>query len=77
MPLFSVAAMLSKPAPFKTAYRLMNGYRCAANEDEAKGSYLQKIRDEYPDYALLDLLVLEVPEEVLRMGMVQRETEHT
>ena len=54
--------MLSIAAPSGRAFKLANGWLTADNTDEAMGMYTSKLRSEFEDYAIEEILVLEIPE---------------
>ena len=63
MPLFSTAAMLSAACSEGHTFKLVNGWLTAGNTDAAMGKYVSKLRNEYADYAIEEVLVLYIPED--------------
>lgn len=60
--LYILAASLVKPDVGKTAISLMQGYRHAKNEDEARGSFVAAVMKEKPDFSISQVLVMRVPD---------------
>jgi hypothetical protein len=63
--LFILSAMLSKQDGLQTKLSLMQGYRVRATDEEAKGAFLDAIMNDKPDYAIQQVLCMEVPKDVL------------
>ena len=61
--LYILSASLVRPEPGQTAISMMQGYRHAENEDEARGSFVAAVMKEKPDFSISQLLVMRIPDE--------------
>jgi hypothetical protein len=62
---YVLAASLIKSEPGKSIHSLMQGYRVARSEDEAKGSFISSVMEEKPEFAISQLLCMVVPRAAL------------
>jgi hypothetical protein len=66
MKLFLLSAMVSRNTGHQTTFSHMQGYRTCESEDEAKGDFMTAVWKEKPGYAIEQMLVMEVPLDVLK-----------
>jgi hypothetical protein len=63
--LFILAAMVTKQDGLRTVMSSMQGYRVRATEDEAKGSFVDAVMKEKPDFSITQILCMEVPGDLI------------
>jgi hypothetical protein len=61
-----ISATMSKHTETWTATKAVMGYRVSSNKDEAIGSFTKKMLEEWDEYSIGELLVLEIPFEAVR-----------
>lgn len=71
MPLFILSAGVSKHDAHSVTTSIMQGYRVAKNEAEAKGLFLPALEESKPGFSIDQLLCLEIPEGALRAGLME------
>lgn len=61
--LYILSAELMRQEHGTTAINIMQGYRLAQNEDEARGSFVATVWKEKPGFSISQLLVMMIPDE--------------
>lgn len=59
--LYILSASLIRHDAGTMATSIMQGYRHAKNEDEARGSFIANVMKEKPDFSVSQLLVMQIP----------------